>query len=344
MEIVPPEFTVPASDILAVMKPSVEQGMSVRRLLNDLSLPTTLLDEPDRNIPLSDCWRIMIGNQNAIQEESHLMSSRPLRKGTTRLVFSNFQHCNTVVEGMRALAETYNIVHGGDYNFVRKHGRFLSFVTDDRHFHYAGPSSHFAIEFALLRIHCALSISSGRALKVLRVCTRRSVLPPGDHHLKLFDARCIPNHPVYEIAYDAAQMSLAIRCDDGMAISGNIHDQFMELLSRAPSQNDDLVRAVRSLITEGSLQSHLPNQEDVADRLNMSVATLRRKLVDRSTSFRQLLDEVTRELAVNLLEDKIKTHDIAERLGYSDLRSFKRAFKRWYGVSPTEYLESRNHQ
>ena len=63
-----------------------------------------------------------------------MMSARPLRRGTTRVVFSNLARCRTVLEGLEVIAETYNIAHGGDYNQVQKKGRSISYVVDDRNF------------------------------------------------------------------------------------------------------------------------------------------------------------------------------------------------------------------
>jgi len=332
-------FRVENRDVLLLMENSIQQGMSIEKLLAELSLPTDLLSQSDGFISFPDCWRIIIANQNAIQEESHLMSSRRLKKGTTRLVFSNLHHAKSLTAALGSLAETYNIVHGGDYNFVRKRGGTVSFVVDDTNFHYAGKISYFALEFAIIRIHCAVSILAGKALRLVRVCTKRPVLPKHHHHLLILNSRIVPAQPVYELAYDISQSDEKFVNSEITDLSGYILDQYLNLLKHTHSTDlqNGFAHKVEAAIIEQVLHFSSPSQKSVASALNMSVATLRRKLGVCRLTYRQVLDTAFGEMAINMLQDQLNSADVAERLGYSDVRSFKRAFRRWHGVSPAAY-------
>jgi AraC-like DNA-binding protein len=80
------------------------------------------------------------------------------------------------------------------------------------------------------------------------------------------------------------------------------------------------------------------NLEDVAKNLNMSARTLRRKLREEDTSFRQLVDELRRDLALKYLRDTdLTVEDIAETLGFSDAANFRHAFRRWTNAAPHEF-------
>lgn len=80
--------------------------------------------------------------------------------------------------------------------------------------------------------------------------------------------------------------------------------------------------------------------EDVAAVLNMTPRTIQRHLAKEGTSFRDLLDSLRREYAESSLrETELSVSEIAFRLGYLDLSSFYRAFKRWNGVTPIEFRE-----
>jgi AraC-like DNA-binding protein len=94
----------------------------------------------------------------------------------------------------------------------------------------------------------------------------------------------------------------------------------------------DLVERVRILLSEGH------DQAVIAKDRAMSVATLRRRLAERGTSFRALRNEVLGHDAVRLLERGLHAEEVARRLHYADLRSFNRAFKAWHGTSPGRYL------
>jgi len=73
----------------------------------------------------------------------------------------------------------------------------------------------------------------------------------------------------------------------------------------------------------------------VADALQLSVRTLRRRLSEDGTSFRELCERARVQAAQHLLNDRGMTVTAAaKRLGFSDARAFRRAFKRWVGQAP----------
>ena len=80
------------------------------------------------------------------------------------------------------------------------------------------------------------------------------------------------------------------------------------------------------------------NFEAVATNLNMSARTLRRKLREENTSFRQLVDGLRRDFALRYLRDTdLTVEDIAEALSFSDAANFRHAFRRWTNTAPHEF-------
>lgn len=79
----------------------------------------------------------------------------------------------------------------------------------------------------------------------------------------------------------------------------------------------------------------------VARQLALSERTLRRRLAEENTSFRELAEEVHRVLAEELLATgALSVDDVALRLGYAEATSFIAAFKRWTGTTPARYQRS----
>jgi AraC-like DNA-binding protein len=77
----------------------------------------------------------------------------------------------------------------------------------------------------------------------------------------------------------------------------------------------------------------------VARRLAVSARTLQRRLTDDGTSFRELVDLVRRDVALRSVRGAAANlTDLAFLLGFSEVSAFSRAFRRWTGKSPTEYL------
>lgn len=101
--------------------------------------------------------------------------------------------------------------------------------------------------------------------------------------------------------------------------------------------SDDIEVQVQSTLIE-QLPSGVPNQKDTASALNMSIRNLQRRLHERGSSFKQLLNRTREELAVYYLKGSEKPIiEIGFLLGYVDASNFARAFRRWQGVSPQQY-------
>lgn len=95
---------------------------------------------------------------------------------------------------------------------------------------------------------------------------------------------------------------------------------------------DEMVELVRRIILASP--GYFPSGEAVAKKLGMSPRTLRRRLQERDTSYRKLLDEVRSELALGYLTStSLGIEEIAGLLGYTETTAFRRSFKRWVGKS-----------
>jgi AraC-like DNA-binding protein len=75
--------------------------------------------------------------------------------------------------------------------------------------------------------------------------------------------------------------------------------------------------------------------EELSSHLYMTPRTLRRKLSDQGTSFREIVKELRCEAAKKLIiETKLTVEDIATSIGFNDVSNFRAAFKKWTGHTP----------
>lgn len=98
---------------------------------------------------------------------------------------------------------------------------------------------------------------------------------------------------------------------------------------------------VRDLVRSSLLTGSTPNCGTIARQLGTSVRTLQRQLASEGQSFRRLLDEVRRDRAVACAanpDDRADVKSLAETTGFSGSSAFSRAFRRWTGARPTEFL------
>jgi len=109
-----------------------------------------------------------------------------------------------------------------------------------------------------------------------------------------------------------------------------------DLLAR-PDPHESTTGRLRQLFRHYPV-GELPDLATSASLLDMSGATLRRRLHDEQTSFQRLKDECRlQEASLRLAQQDTSIREIAEHLGYTETSTFHRAFRKWMGVSPGEY-------
>lgn len=90
---------------------------------------------------------------------------------------------------------------------------------------------------------------------------------------------------------------------------------------------------------EAIIQGEAYSIGDVAEKLGVSTRTLQKQLRLEDTTYRKLLEQVKKSIAVKSLENpESKLTDIAFLLGFSEQSAFNHAFKNWTGMSPKNYI------
>lgn len=82
-------------------------------------------------------------------------------------------------------------------------------------------------------------------------------------------------------------------------------------------------------------------EKAIAESLFVSLRSLQRKLRDEGTTYKKILEGTRRELAEGFVKDQTLTlNEITYLLGFSEISSFSRFFKRWTGKPPSVYRQS----
>jgi AraC-like DNA-binding protein len=145
------------------------------------------------------------------------------------------------------------------------------------------------------------------------------------------------SQPVSQLIFDARLLDLPLVMADPAALR-LAREQCERELNALGAGESMASRTRRLLAKEGGGFRSL---EEVAKKLHVSSRTLKRKLADEGTAFSKVLDDERRAHALLLLRAPEPTLDeIADRLGYSDLANFTRAFRRWTGQTPGAFRKS----
>lgn len=124
------------------------------------------------------------------------------------------------------------------------------------------------------------------------------------------------------------------------AFDPNMFDHFEVLLKETANEHDRVnvnTRAVKNSILN-TLKAEIPRTDEVARELAMSVRSLQENLKKEGTTFQKILTSVRKEIAIQQLSRSYNNvTDVAFLTGFSDISVFSRNFKKWTGLTPTEF-------
>jgi AraC-like DNA-binding protein len=193
------------------------------------------------------------------------------------------------------------------------------------------PFSRFATEGLLMAF-----VSLGRTLRGGSLPMRALRLAYGSpeyaaRYGELLDLSPTFDASLTEFEFDAALLDAPIASAD--PATATLAEQYCD--ARAPSGPGSTGLIVRVRRVLGAAHGPAPDLERLAEVLDTTPRTLRRTLRDMQTSYTELLEESRRGRAEAWVRATSMTFEqIASELGFCNVRSFRRAFKRWTGDTP----------
>ena len=140
--------------------------------------------------------------------------------------------------------------------------------------------------------------------------------------------------PANRLVFEAALLDEPLVSADPASLR-LAQDQCERMLESVASRSP-LVERVRRLVLRRD--AGVRSFEELAAAMRISPRTLRRRLAGARVSFSRLLEEARCDRARALLRSPdLSTKDVAERVGYSNVANFMRAFRRWTGRTPAAY-------
>ena len=149
------------------------------------------------------------------------------------------------------------------------------------------------------------------------------------------------NHTVTEIIISSSLLSTPSPAADAA-----LHQEAMAICEQqmrafTADQTTDsglsLKQKVSTLIIENP--GRIWTLREVAEKLCMSSRTLIRKLHLEGTTFQIIRDELAKKQVVTYLKDaNLTVESVGHLMGFSDVSSFRRSFKRWFEETPSEYI------
>lgn len=159
---------------------------------------------------------------------------------------------------------------------------------------------------------------------------------PGKYQ-QFFNCRLAFNQPENGFRFDARYLGFPIL---------QTEDSLHEFLRNAPFQlitmpnhGKSVASQIRSLIGH-DVSKKFPSFEHITRKLNMSATTVRRRLRREGVTYQDIKDNCRRDVSMGYLSrPELSITAVAALMGFADVSSFHRSFKKWTGKTPREFRD-----
>ena len=261
----------------------------------------------------------------------------PSKMGTFALMSDLIPQCLTLKDQLKQTARFYNLTHPNiefDLKEYHKDAVLSISLTDNGY-----DAQHFLREFLMVIWHRFPSWLIGEPI-TLRSVDFSFACPAHESELNvMFPTKISYQQSSNRLVFDRRYLSKPItrtRSEIQQFVRRSPYD-----IMTIPGREQTLESQIERLLApNGADRMANITLQDVAEQLFISPQTIQRRLSELGTSFNTIRENWRRECAIKLLQNsQLSIESISERLGFSEARSFTRAFKTWTGLSPRKYRQ-----
>ncbi|NUG10484.1 AraC family transcriptional regulator [Acinetobacter seifertii] len=310
------------------------KGLNTQIILNKAGIPTELLMTPKARVPVATYAQLWIELANAMNDEFFGMDSHPMRRGSYKLLTKLVSTAETLEKALYDILNFFNFVLDDIRGELIREQAKAYLVIRDRD----QPKRMFTYATFLMLIHGLMCWLVDQRIGLNNIAVRCSKPNDIQDYLVRFCEDIKFNAEINQLEFDAHYLDIKIK-KDKKALYDFLEQTPQNLLVRFKNEN-----ALSVLIRRHLLKLHpsqWPELKDVAQQLNISEATVQRRLKHEGVSYQQIKNEIRCDIAIERLsKSNDSIQDISEDLNFHDPSAFHRAFKKWTGISPGAYREA----
>lgn len=193
------------------------------------------------------------------------------------------------------------------------------------------------LEAGFVTFHNILSQLTFAALKLSSVHFNYAKPHYSSKYSEFFDCPVEFHQAKNQMCFPVSLLNIPLRLSDPVSLkqAKQLCDAELAKMARN-NQTPNLSIRVKEMLLNSV--GHFPTLEKTAARLHMTPRTLHRHLKSEGASYRQILENVSLAIATQqLINTNITVDELSLLLGYVDVANFRRAFKRWTGMTPSDY-------
>jgi AraC-like DNA-binding protein len=311
------------------------RGLDPAQILREAGIATELLDNSLLKVRGQQMIRLMTAARYALGDEFLGLTAQRCKPGALTLMVELALHCDTLAAALDQMLRADHLLTDERVLTLSAHGDDVELRFTRTHPE-CDPED-FLIEHWLLHWQRLLSWLTGYLIPIKRIDVPFAETPSPQRLCFYINGDWNPAQPVAALVFARKYLTLPI-----VRTHGEWQEHLQQGLRGTPVWPEGEMRwslRVRKLVHQAlQQQQECLELEAVAAKLSTTTQTLRRHLRDEGTGFAQLRDDIRCDLAIDKLHfQRLSVNETAAQLGFSEPRSFSRAFKQWTGVSPSAY-------
>lgn len=325
--------TIAICFVAAALQSVRGRALDADELLANVGLSSGLLQVPQARVSAKHYGALWRTIALALDDEFFGQDSRRMKAGSFAMLCHSVLGCKTLGQALDRSLRFYALILD---DIAGKSVRDAGEARIVLHERVAGAGQRvFAHELLLMLLFGVSCWLVGRRIPILR--TEFSYAEPAHsaEYRLMYCADLRFNRPHTLIAFEASYLDLPVVQNER---------SLKEFLRTAPESillkyknGSSLSARVRRRLRQ-FLPGEVPDFEGLAEQLNMTPATMRRRLHEEGESYQSIKDQLRRDLAISYLSHSSRSvMDIALELGFSERSAFHRAFRKWTGASPGEF-------
>lgn len=314
------------------------QGVNTDELLKAAEIGPEILTDPNARGDVHAMARLVRLIWQALDDEFMGFTEQRAKVGLFGLMTRFIMPCESLGQMLKAGTRFYNLVRNDVYQQLTVQEGVAVFETK-----FSRPDldpAHYFLEFWMVIWHRLAGWMTGGPIPLNWASFTFSRPYSYIEEFKyLFPCAHRFDQPANSFAFDAKHLRMPI-----IRTATELKFMLAEaplLFMTMPASADGLARKVRAaLLPKEGHVIEFPSIEEVAERFHITSQTLRRRLRKEAVTFGQIKENIRRDIAIQkVVKGNARIEDIAHQVGYSETRSFTRAFRTWTGSSPLQYRE-----
>ncbi|UPQ80956.1 AraC family transcriptional regulator [Pseudomonas knackmussii] len=306
--------------------------LSSEQLLHNLGLTSITLEKDSGRVDVieySKLWRRLARH---FDDEFFGMNARRMCTGSFAFVCRAAMAQPTLDRALRVALDFFALTFEGFRGELQRTQSLAEVRLSESQPEPLRAFSYFTFWMLVHGLACWLI---GRRIPLLAVELRCKEPVYTDDYQVMFSDNLRFSRPSTRIIFAAEVLDLPVRRSD-QELHGFLAEAPANILVKY-RDHTSLASRIKAQLRELPADQW-PTSEQLAHQLCMSPSTLRRRLADVGLPYQAIKDLVRQEMATLWLADaSISYVELAERLGFADVSSFYKAFRKWTGTNPGQY-------